>query len=124
MLSLSVDTARPVLERRALVERVREVVTSFESSHGSEGDAAGDSSADDDAWDAPRRVWARTAGLHVLLGLHGEDAFARLTPLGGTSYGLAFRAPGPKAAWEPLLLVDELEQVVEHALIAEGALPG
>ena len=30
----------------------------------------------------PRDVWARTAGPHVLLGLRGHEAFARLTPLG------------------------------------------
>jgi hypothetical protein len=67
-------------------------------------------------------VWARKSGHHVLLGIQGEDAFARLTPLGGTQYGLAFRAPEPQSGWQPLLLVDELKQVVEHALVAEGAL--
>jgi hypothetical protein len=69
-------------------------------------------------------VWARRSGLHVVLGLEGGDAFARLTPLGDTQFGLAFRSHGPETTWEPLLLVDELEQVVEHALIAEGELPG
>lgn len=67
------------------------------------------------------RVWARSAGPHVLLGLRGDDAFARLTPLGGGQFGLAFRAP---STWEPLLLVDALADVVEHALVAVDALPG
>ena len=112
MVSLSLTTARPMPERRPLVDRVRDAVSSF------------------DGWYS---VWARSAGIHVLLGLHGEDAFARLTPLGGTQFGLAFRrlpalegsgAEAPSSRWEPLLLVDELEQIVEHALIAEGALQG
>lgn len=72
-------------------------------------------------------VWARTSGPHVLMGLRGDEAFARLTPLGGGSYGLAFRAAGARTdhtnAWEPLLLVDELVDVVEHALVAVDAIP-
>lgn len=71
-------------------------------------------------------VWVRASGPHVLLGLWQGDAFARLTPLGGGQYGLAFRAveakPSHTNAWEPLLLVDELAQVVEHALVAVDAL--
>lgn len=82
-------------------------------------------------------VWARASGPHVLLSLWQGDAFARLTPLGGGQYGLAFRASageGPRThdgtaarathtnAWEPLLLVDELADVVEHALVAVDAL--
>ncbi len=70
-------------------------------------------------------VWARSAGPHVLLGLAGDEAFARLTPLGGALFGLAFRsleAPGADgAAWEPMLLVDDLASVVEHALVAVEA---
>lgn len=76
------------------------------------------------------RVWARTSGSHVLVGLRGEDAFARVTPLGGGAYGLAFRAAAARSArathasaWEPLLLVDGLEDVVEHALVAVDAIP-
>jgi hypothetical protein len=73
------------------------------------------------------RVWARSAGSHVLIGLRGHDAFARLTPLGGGAYGLAFRASEASTthtnAWEPLLLVDELVDVVEHALVAVDAIP-
>jgi hypothetical protein len=73
------------------------------------------------------RVWAKSSGPHVLLGLRGADPFARVTPLGGASYGLAFRAMEAKSthtnAWEPLLLVDHLAAVVEHALIAIDAIP-
>lgn len=72
-------------------------------------------------------VWARSSGPHVLLGLGEQEAFARLTPLGGTLFGLAFRAPGARAnhnnAWEPLLLVNELVDVVEHAVVAIEAIP-
>jgi len=72
------------------------------------------------------RVWARGSGHHVLLGLQGDEAFARLTPLGGTAYGLAFRAAGDDGGsalrWEPMFLVDELGELVEHALVAVDAL--
>jgi hypothetical protein len=72
------------------------------------------------------QVWAKTSGPHVLLGILDEEPFARLTPLGGGSYGLAFRAAGAqpesKSAWEPLFLVDELAAAVEHALVAADAL--
>jgi len=72
-------------------------------------------------------VWARTAARHVLLGLREEEAFARLTPLGGSLFGLSFRAAGAreghKNAWEPMLLVDELVDVVEHAIVAIEAVP-
>ncbi|MGH7269609.1 MAG: hypothetical protein ACREJ3_04185 [Polyangiaceae bacterium] len=75
-------------------------------------------------------LWARTAGPHVVLGLKGENAFARLTPLGDSAYGLSFRSEvaserrSPSTpSWEPLLLVDELTTVVEHALVGVHALP-
>jgi hypothetical protein len=73
-------------------------------------------------------VWARGAGPHVLLGIQGEEAFARLTPLGGGLFGLAFRSmdEGARASqgptWEPLLLIDGLAEVVEHALVAVEAI--
>jgi hypothetical protein len=93
-----------------LVDRVREAIA--------ETVARGVSGAD---------VWARSAGQHVLLGLCDQEAFARLTPLGGTLFGLAFRAAGTRAShknsWEPLLLVDELVDVVEHAIVAIEAVP-
>jgi hypothetical protein len=81
-------------------------------------------------------IWARAAGRHVLIGLAADDAFARITPLGGTAYGLAFRTLAPDGdscaleevppalqspRWEPVLLVDGLADVVEHALIAVDA---
>lgn len=82
-------------------------------------------------------VWARVTGPYILLGLRGGDAFARLTALGGTSYGLAFRAgvgvddgqsaaskrPNGGVTWDPVLLIDELVDVVEHALVGASALP-
>jgi len=72
-------------------------------------------------------VWARSAGPHVLLGLRGREPFARVTPLGGASFGLAFRAIEAQSAhanaWEPLLLVDDLLSVIEHALVAVDAIP-
>jgi hypothetical protein len=62
----------------------------------------------------------------VVVGLHGDDAFARLSPLGASAYGLAFRAPVDERSgtprWEPLFLVDELRELVEHALVAVDAL--
>jgi hypothetical protein len=72
------------------------------------------------------RVWARGSGHHVLMGLPGNDAFARLTPLGGSAFGLAFRTPvadrSTALKWEPMFLVDELCELVEHALVAVDAL--
>jgi hypothetical protein len=77
-------------------------------------------------------VWARATGPYILLGMRGGDAFARLTALGGASYGLAFRAgigeaDGGRraggATWDPVLLIDELVDVVEHALVGAAALP-
>jgi hypothetical protein len=71
----------------------------------------------------------------VLLGLRGEDAYARLTPVREsvreTLFGLAFRddedtpssSETSKRGWHPLLLVDTLEDLVEHALIAVDAIP-
>jgi hypothetical protein len=71
-------------------------------------------------------VWARGAGSHVLLGLRGEDAYARVSPIRGTLYGLAFRAVTSRGhghdRWDGLLLIDTLADVVEHALIAVDAL--
>ena len=87
MLQLSTSIRQPTLP--TLLDRVRDVL---------------------DALDCDR-VWARTSGPHVLIGLRGDEAFARLTPLAHNN------------AWEPLLLVDELEDVVEHALVAVDAVP-
>ncbi len=73
------------------------------------------------------KVWARSSGGNVLLGLKGREPYARIVPLGNGSYGLAFRAVEARSshtnAWEPLLLVDDLHAVVEHALIAVDAIP-
>jgi hypothetical protein len=62
-------------------------------------------------------VWARGSGRHVLLGLQGQEPFARLTALGGRCYGLAFQSGERSKHWQ-MLLVDDLAPIVEHALIA------
>jgi hypothetical protein len=101
--------ASPASPPRPLVDRVRDAIASLGCD----------------------RVWARGAGPHVLLGLRGDEAFARLTPLGGGQFGLAFRGdgvgspfhPSTVRPWEPMLLVDALAEVVEHALVAVDALP-
>jgi hypothetical protein len=76
-------------------------------------------------------AWARAIGAHVLLGLGDSEAFARVTVLGGNAFGLAFRSQDdsvevenghPESKWEPMLLIGDLFDVVEHALVAEGAL--
>jgi hypothetical protein len=75
----------------------------------------------------PGRVRAGSSGGNVLLALARNEPFARIVPLGNGSYGLAFRAIEARSshtnAWEPLLLVDELHAVVEHALVAVDAIP-
>jgi len=62
-------------------------------------------------------VWARCAGRHVLLGMEGKQPFARLTALGGHSYGLSFHSGERGKHWQ-LLLVDDLAAIVEPALVA------
>ena len=102
---LQLSTTLPAKSARTLVDRVRERIANLRCEH----------------------VWARSAGSHILLGLSDEEAFARLSPLGGACFGLAFRT-GPAVGlatgetWEPLLLVDSLADVVEHALIAVDVL--
>lgn len=104
---LQESNASPASEAHTTVERVRRVAGSLGCAH----------------------VWARASGPYVLLGMRGGDAFARLTALGGGSYSLAFRAvlevgrSAPPPRWEPVLLVDELADVIEHALVGAGALP-
>jgi hypothetical protein len=62
----------------------------------------------------------------VLLGRDEGEAFARVTPLGPAAFGLAFRSVDDAAdgapSWDAVLLIDSLGDVVEHALIGEGAL--
>jgi hypothetical protein len=62
-------------------------------------------------------VWARGAGRHVLLGLEGRGPFARLTALGGGSFGLAFQKDERGKEWQ-LFVIDDLPGIVEHALVA------
>jgi hypothetical protein len=86
------------------------------------------------------RVWVRGAGSQVLLGLRGHEPYARLTPVRECFFGLAFRddqslcepcddeaertdVPASGPGWYPLLLIDALEDLVEHALVAVDALP-
>ena len=90
--------ASPASDARAPLQRVRDAISALGCS----------------------RAWARGAGHHVLVVL-GDEAFARLTPLGGGAFGLAFRSRTLQS-WEPMLLVDELCDVVEHALVAVDAL--
>lgn len=72
-------------------------------------------------------VWAQASGPHVLLGRNDSEAFARVTPIGPGAFGLAFRNVEADAAeapsWDAVLLIDALSDVVEHALVGEGALP-
>jgi hypothetical protein len=68
------------------------------------------------------RAWARSAGRHVLVGLFGGEALARLTPMTAGVYGLAFRSADPSVRWAPMLLVDDLTEVVVHALVGVEAL--
>ena len=67
-------------------------------------------------------AWAKSAGRHVLVGLLDDEPFARLTPMPAGAYGLAFRSSDPPGSWEPMLLVDDLAQVVLHALVGADAL--
>jgi hypothetical protein len=73
-------------------------------------------------------IWVRASGPHVLLGLGADEPFARVTPLGSGAFGLSFRSVDVSELsrtheWEPLLLVDTLTDIVEHALIGAAALP-
>ncbi|HZU85284.1 MAG TPA: hypothetical protein VE987_20275 [Polyangiaceae bacterium] len=95
MLESSVTTSAP---QRTILDRVADTLASL----------------------ACTRVWVRGAGRHVLLGIAGQGApFARVTALGGGSYGLAFQGNVDRR-WE-VLLVDDLRSVVEHALVGGGA---
>jgi hypothetical protein len=101
---LQQSNASPASESYAVLERVRKVASAL----GCSG------------------IWARVTGPYILLGARGGDAFARLTALGGESYGLAFRTTAEPdrrapAAWDPVLLIDELSDVIEHALVGAGA---
>lgn len=102
-----VTTAVPIANGRPLADRVREAARDLGCGV----------------------AWARSIGPHVLLGLGESEAFARVTAIGGNAFGLAFRSQDDEAEsgqaeskWEPMLLVDNLSDVVEHALVAEGAL--
>jgi hypothetical protein len=68
-------------------------------------------------------AWARTAGRHVLVGLFDDEPFARLTPMPAGAFGLSFRSCDPAEGWAPMLLVDDLAEVVAHALVGADAIP-
>ena len=68
------------------------------------------------------RAWAKSAGRHVLVGISDDEAFARVTPMPAGAYGLSFRSPDPAASWAPMLLVDDLAEVVLHALVGAEAI--
>lgn len=104
-----VSVAVPIANGRPLADRVREAARNL----------------------GCNIVWARAIGPHVLVGLGDSEAFARVTAMGGNAFGLAFRSPcdaegipdtQPESKWEPMLLIDDLSDVVEHALVAERAL--
>jgi hypothetical protein len=56
----------------------------------------------------------KTRGPHILIGDH-----ARLTDLGHDAYGLSFRAES--GGWEPMVLVDTLEELVTDMSAAIAA---
>jgi hypothetical protein len=105
-----------------LAERVRDFACTFGSCDTGRGGR-----------DPHRDLWVRAAGRHIIVGRGDDEAFARITPLGEEAYGLAFRAPASAngasaeadatspSRWAPLLLIDALADVVEHALIGESA---
>ncbi len=56
----------------------------------------------------------RLHGAHIVIG-PPSGLFARLTALGPDTFGLSFRAA--EGGWEPMLLVDTLDEVV-HGMTA------
>jgi hypothetical protein len=62
----------------------------------------------------------RGQGAHIVIGAP-DDPFARLTALGPDTFGLAFR--GMHGGWDPMLLVDTLDEIVHDmtAAIAPAA---
>ncbi len=70
----------------------------------------------------------RGYGQHVLIEpsanphIRDRDAIARLTPLGRDAYGLSFRKRG--GGWEPIALIDTLDDIVVDMTIAIEVEPG
>ena len=56
----------------------------------------------------------RLHGSHIVIG-PPSGLFARLTALGPDTFGLSFRAP--QGGWEPMFLVDTLDEIV-HGMSA------
>jgi hypothetical protein len=57
----------------------------------------------------------RPQGAHIVIGAP-DDPLARLTALGPDTFGLAFR--GVHGGWDPMLLVDTLEEIVHDMTAA------
>ena len=82
-----------ILERKQVTERVKRLLSTL-------GDFG--------------HLEVRIHGSHVVIG-PPSGLFARLTALGNDTFGLSFRAA--KGGWEPMLLVDTLEEIV-HGMTA------
>jgi hypothetical protein len=59
-------------------------------------------------------VHVRMSGPHVLV-IAAEAVFARLTSLGHGAFGIAFRE---RDAWQPIALVDTLDEIVSDMIAA------
>jgi hypothetical protein len=84
----------PILERKHTTDRVRRIL-----------DTLGDF----------RHLEVRAHGAHVVIGA-SNALFARLTSLGNDTFGLSFRAS--RGGWEPMLLVDTLDEIVHDMTAA------
>jgi hypothetical protein len=94
-------SAAPASEVRGSLQRVRDAISALGCSP----------------------AWARSGGRHVLVGLFDDEPFARVTPMPAGAYGLSFRSADAPSSWAPMLLVDDLSEVVNHALVGIDA-PG
>ena len=59
-------------------------------------------------------------GQHLVIDRTGEPV-ARLTELGHDAFGVAFR--GARGAWEPMALIDTLEELLSDVAIALDLVP-
>ncbi len=84
----------PELVRKNAIDRVRQLLLSL-------GDFG--------------RLEVRSHGAHIVIG-PPNGLFARLTALGNDTFGLSFRAS--KGGWEPMLVVDTLDEIVHDVTAA------